>query len=57
MKKKRSLICSMDAIKAGTTCAIDHHASPSYIKGSLSTIAKGDNLNELINSNLSKNNL
>ena len=36
-----SLICSMDAIKAGTTCAIDHHASPSYIKGSLSTIAKG----------------
>ena len=36
-----SLICSMDAIASGTTCAIDHHASPSYIKGSLSTIAKG----------------
>ncbi len=36
-----SLICSIDAIAAGTTCAIDHHASPSYIRGSLSTIAKG----------------
>ena len=36
-----SLICSMDAIKAGTTCNIDHHASPNYIKGSLKTIAKG----------------
>ncbi len=36
-----SLICSMDAIKAGTTAAIDHHASPSFIKGSLRTIAKG----------------
>lgn len=36
-----SLICSMDAIAAGTTSAIDHHASPSFIKGSLSVIAKG----------------
>ncbi len=36
-----SLICSLDAIAAGTTCAVDHHASPSYIKGSLSTIARG----------------
>ena len=36
-----SLICSLDAIAAGTTTAIDHHASPSYIKGSLSAIAKG----------------
>lgn len=36
-----SLICSLDAIAAGTTCCIDHHASPSYIKGSLGTIAKG----------------
>lgn len=36
-----SLICSMDAIKAGTTTAIDHHASPSFIKGSLGVIAKG----------------
>ncbi len=36
-----SLICSIDAILAGTTCAIDHHASPSYIEGSLDTIARG----------------
>jgi len=36
-----SLICSLDAIAAGTTSCIDHHASPSYIEGSLSTIAKG----------------
>lgn len=36
-----SLICSMDAIASGTTTAIDHHASPSYIKGSLSAIARG----------------
>lgn len=36
-----SLICSIDAIAAGTTSCIDHHASPNYIKGSLSAIAKG----------------
>lgn len=36
-----SLICSLDAIAAGTTTCIDHHASPSYIKGSLSAIARG----------------
>ena len=36
-----SLICSLDAIAAGTTTAIDHHASPSFIDGSLSVIAKG----------------
>jgi putative selenium metabolism protein SsnA len=36
-----SLICSIDAIMAGTTTAIDHHASPSYIEGSLDTIARG----------------
>ncbi len=36
-----SLICSIDAIMAGTTTCIDHHASPNYIKGSLTTIAKG----------------
>ncbi len=36
-----SLICSMDAILSGTTAAIDHHASPSYIEGSLDTIARG----------------
>ncbi len=36
-----SLICSLDAIKAGTTTVIDHHASPSFIDGSLSVLAKG----------------
>jgi putative selenium metabolism protein SsnA len=36
-----SLICSIDAIASGTTTCIDHHASPSFISGSLETIAKG----------------
>lgn len=36
-----SLICSLDAIKNGTTTCIDHHESPNYINGSLSTIARG----------------
>ena len=36
-----SLICSLDAIKNGNTTCIDHHESPNYIDGSLSTIAKG----------------
>ncbi|MDD3996891.1 MAG: amidohydrolase family protein, partial [Sphaerochaetaceae bacterium] len=36
-----SLICSIDAIASGTTSCIDHHASPSYISGSLETIASG----------------
>lgn len=36
-----SLICSLDAIAAGTTSCVDHHSSPCYIEGSLSTIAKG----------------
>lgn len=36
-----SLICSLDAIACGTTACVDHHASPNYIRGSLSTIAKG----------------
>ncbi len=36
-----SIISSIDAIKAGTTAVIDHHASPSYITGSLSTIKRG----------------
>ncbi len=35
------IISSIDAIKAGTTAVIDHHASPSYITGSLSTIKRG----------------
>lgn len=36
-----SLICSIDAILAGTTSTIDHHASPSFIEGSLDVIARG----------------
>lgn len=36
-----SLICSLDAIRNGTTTNIDHHESPNYIGGSLSTIARG----------------
>ncbi len=36
-----SIISSIDAIRAGTTAVIDHHASPSYITGSLSTIRRG----------------
>ncbi len=36
-----SLVCSLDAIMAGTTSVIDHHASPSFIKGSLDSIADG----------------
>ena len=36
-----SLICSLDAIMAGTTTCIDHHASPSFMSGSLETIARG----------------
>ncbi|PJE79634.1 8-oxoguanine deaminase [invertebrate metagenome] len=34
------LVCSLEAIKAGCTSVIDHHASPSYIKGSLNTLRK-----------------
>ncbi len=36
--KYSGLICSLDAIKSGTTAVIDHHCSPSYIKGSLNTL-------------------
>lgn len=36
-----SLICSLDAIASGTTSVIDHHASPSFINGSLDAIARG----------------
>jgi len=35
------LICSLEAIKSGCTSVIDHHASPNYIGGSLSTLRKG----------------
>jgi putative selenium metabolism protein SsnA len=32
------LICSLDAIRAGTTAVIDHHASPNCISGSLEVL-------------------
>ncbi|MFW6343233.1 MAG: putative aminohydrolase SsnA [Sediminispirochaetaceae bacterium] len=35
-----ALINSIEAIKMGTTSVIDHHASPSYIRGSLDTIKR-----------------
>ena len=31
-------ICAMEAVKAGCTAVIDHHASPSFIEGSLETL-------------------
>jgi len=36
-----SLINSIEAIKAGTTAVVDHHASPGCIRGSLQTVKKG----------------
>jgi putative selenium metabolism protein SsnA len=36
-----SLVCSLEALKAGCTAVIDHHASPSFIDGSLSTLKEG----------------
>jgi putative selenium metabolism protein SsnA len=35
------LVCSLEALKAGCTAVIDHHASPSFIDGSLSTLKEG----------------
>ena len=32
-------MCMADAIRCGTTCVIDHHASPNAIEGSLDVIA------------------
>lgn len=34
------ITAALDAIKAGTTSVIDHHASPSYIRGSLNLLKK-----------------
>lgn len=33
-----ALVCNMDAIRAGTTSVIDHHASANFIGGSLSVL-------------------
>lgn len=32
------LVCCLEAVKCGSTSVIDHHASPSFIEGSLSTL-------------------
>jgi putative selenium metabolism protein SsnA len=34
------LICSIDALRAGTTSVIDHHASPQFITGSLGVLKR-----------------
>jgi putative selenium metabolism protein SsnA len=35
------LVCALEAVKAGCTSVIDHHASPSCIEGSLSVLKEG----------------
>lgn len=35
-----ALILSIEGLRAGTTCIVDHHASPNHITGSLDEIAK-----------------
>jgi putative selenium metabolism protein SsnA len=35
------LVCALEAIKAGCTAVIDHHASPSFIDGSLAILKEG----------------
>lgn len=32
------MVCSLEAIRCGTTSVIDHHASPAFLKGSLKTL-------------------
>ncbi len=34
-------VTALEAVKSGTTAVVDHHASPAYINGSLSTLAEG----------------
>ena len=36
--RSSALVSCLDAIRSGTTTVIDHHSSPSYIEGSLTTI-------------------
>jgi len=36
-----TLVASLDAIRCGATAIIDHHASPSFIEGSLDVIKEG----------------
>ena len=35
-----AMVCNLDAIRAGTTAVIDHHASPGFIRGSLDTLRR-----------------
>jgi putative selenium metabolism protein SsnA len=35
-----ALVGAIEALKVGTTCLIDHNASPNFIRGSLETIAR-----------------
>ena len=35
------LVCALEAVKAGCTSVIDHHASPSFIDGSLTVLKDG----------------
>ncbi len=35
-----ALVCSLDAIRCGTTAVVDHNASPNFITGSLATIQR-----------------
>ncbi|MBI4470877.1 MAG: putative aminohydrolase SsnA, partial [Acidobacteria bacterium] len=35
-----ALVGALDAVRAGTTCLIDHHASPESISGSLQTVSR-----------------
>lgn len=34
------MVCSLEALRSGTTAVIDHHASPGFIQGSLSVLKK-----------------
>lgn len=35
-----ALVGAIEAVKVGTTCLVDHNASPNFIRGSLTTIAR-----------------
>ncbi|HMM22727.1 MAG TPA: putative aminohydrolase SsnA [Selenomonadales bacterium] len=34
------MVCSLEALRCGTTAVIDHHASPAFIRGSLNVLKK-----------------
>jgi len=38
---KGAAICALEAVKAGCTSVVDHHASPSFIEGSLEVLKAG----------------